>query len=456
MCVILLLLILFICTSCNESCVNRLEYISHTLELDSISVHPISHKHWRKIELRDICHNSIDSIRPKTAVLISSDYELDSLVFPPDVELCFCGGSLKGDITFNGTLLSGKVRLHGSTIHGTIENDVFEAGWLCVGNGIQDDANNINQILRVANTIHFNKGTYLLASNHSPQTTLAEKYHKAVDSHIGIYRDGISLLGEDGASFMIKDSTVAISIYSKPNDIKNSVKNVRIDGLTFRVENNGRNFFEYIHTIKLLGVNKCVISNCKFFDFWGDAISLSHYGDIPETGERTRNSHIRISNNYIDGGNHNNRNGISIINGYDVTIENNMLIETSKHNMPGSIDVEANNTAYTIDRILIKNNIISGCDGGLGSIGIVSNKNEAPANNIIIQGNLILHSSKGICLLIDSQNASGNIKIIDNQFVDCTNPLIIRGNGKCRNVVIKQADYESINIKGSVDVNSLN
>lgn len=56
-----------------------------------------------------------------------------------------------------------------------------------------------------------------------------------------------------------------------------------------------------MHTIKLIGVNGMIIKDCRFDDFWGDAICLSHYGDNPKTGERSRNQNIKLLSNSIIG-----------------------------------------------------------------------------------------------------------------------------------------------------------
>lgn len=434
--ILIILCTLSWCSSCVGSEVSRLLYQQYILDYDSVSVLPMMHKHWNFVKFGDYL-NGYSTLKSKTVLLIDEDYAFDHLSFPPDIELYFCGGRLKGDITFNNTYLSGKVKLHGSNISGSIANDLFEAGWLCYGDAKRDDAYNINQILDVCDRIHFNKGTYLLSSYHIVSKTIEEPLQNAVNSHIGIYRDNVSLLGEDGASLLVRDLGVAICVYSKPNDIKHSTRNICFDGLTFRVENDERSFNEFIHTIKLVGVNGMSINNCRFFDYWGDAICLSHYNDGPATGERTLNKHVRILNNYVDGGNHNNRNGISIISGLDVLVEGNTILETSKGNMPGAIDVEANNIAYTIKKIVIRKNIISECKGGVAAICVVSNAQEAPARGITIESNTISSSSKGICLLIESQNATENIRVLNNVFKNCATPLIFRGSGKSKNWVIK-------------------
>lgn len=451
-------LILFSITSCNGTEVPRREFVQYALISQETLTPDIKHKSWTIIEDSENCDVSKLLSQSKRVYKISHNHSFDKLVLPKGCEVYFDGGSLKGDITFDSNYLSGKVKLHESTLNGTIVNTSFEAGWICFGDGKKDDAKGINEALKVCNTIHFQKGTYLLSSLHQPLPDLAKNFHEAVNSHVGIFKSGISLIGDQGACLLSKDINRVITIYSLPNEIKRSIKNIKISGLTFRVFNNGKEFHEFVHTIKTLGVNGLSITNCEFFEFWGDAISLSHYGDTPNTGERSRNSHVIIDNNYIDGGNHNNRNGISIISGYDVIINNNTLVETSKDNMPGAIDVEANNSAYTTEKIVIQNNSIYNCKGNVGSIAIVSNKNEAPAKNIVIEGNDIQSSTNGICILIDSKNSTGRIKIRENNISNCNNPLIFRGNGESKNWEIKGNKYNNSiksKIGGNIQVTNL-
>lgn len=436
-------------TSCREAFVSRIEYQQYNWDSSSIKEVPLKNKDWKQV-------SSLDDICEKTILMVESDYSVDTLVLPPKVELHFCGGSLKGNIIFNDTYLSGSVNLHGSQISGSIKNNEFQTGWICYGDGEHDDAQSINQILAVCNNVQFNRGTYLLSSYHNPRNDLKPSHHKSVKSHIGIFRDNISFRGDEGASLLVKEPSTVICVYSLPNDIENSVNNVRVEGLTFRNENDGKDFFELLHTIKLIGAKNFSVSNCKFFDFWGDAVSMSHYGDTPDTGERTRNSKVIVKDNYIDGGNHNNRNGVSVISGEQIVIENNIFVETSRYDMPGSIDIEANNSAYTVEDIVIKNNVIQGCQGGLGAIGLVSNDQEAPAKKVIIKENVIINTERGVCFKIDSKSSTENIQVIDNEFRNCKTPLLLRGSGRSKNWIIKRNNkIKKLKFAGELEIKNL-
>lgn len=77
----------------------------------------------------------------------------DTLFLPSNSKLYFKGGSLTGSIVFNDTKLCGRVDLKGSNIVGEIRNKKFDASWLCVMDGVTDDAPAINQMIRICQEI---------------------------------------------------------------------------------------------------------------------------------------------------------------------------------------------------------------------------------------------------------------------------------------------------------------
>lgn len=358
------------------------------------------------------------------------------IVFGEDCELVFKdGGSLQADLVFNRTLLSGEVNLKGSSISGTVSNDSFNAGWLCPMDGKSDDAAAINQMIAVCDTILFPKGVYTLLSTYAPPHEM--KGRSSIKCHVGINRSHVFLRGEDGAQWYVPDVVGAVCIFTPPGEIDNSVRDITIDNLEFRVQNDGEHFHEWTHTVHCIGVDGLVIRNCFFNDFWGDAITLGHYGDTPETGERARNQNVTITGNRIQGGDHhNNRNGISVINGKNVLIEGNTILNTTKSDMPGAIDVEPNNTAYTIDNIIIRKNKISGCRGTAGGICVHANKKGGPAHNITIEGNEIGNCTSGLSFVIAADNTTSNFTVRNNVVDEDTRPFQFIGSGKSSNWTI--------------------
>lgn len=376
-------------------------------------------------ELHDILLNE------KTTYIIRFPHSFtDTLIVPPKSVLQFEGGSLEGPIFFQETNLKGDVNIKGSHICGDIVNKSFNASWLCAMDGKTDDAQSINEIIDVCERVFFPKGKYRLISHYDPSKYLGGEYRARVKTHIGINKSNVILRGEEGAEFVTNELLGTIVIFSPPYQIDNSVHDIEISNLSFRVENDGKIFHEFFHVIKVIGVNGLVIKDCRFNDYWGDAIYLSHYLDTPQTGERSCNQNIKILNNQITGGSHfNTRNGISIANGKNVVIINNTIRQTARDDMPGGLDIEPNNSAFTIDNILIEKNIFEDCRGTAGAIGIVLLRDNAPAHNIRIKNNIIRHCRAGISIVVKTDYSTDHFEITGNIVDSETPPLQFVGNG---------------------------
>lgn len=430
---ILGILMMALCISNEAEDVPNLEPIIEYSKLD-IGTAPLSIKSRKPFHVvKDKQDSDLRRLMTKAnrTYVIRYNHTVDSLIVPEGSQIYFDGGSISGKIYFANTYLSGKVRLTGAELSGKISNSCFHSGWLCYGDGVRDDANNINSMIAICDSIVFQEGTYLLISQHRPDSLIKSSLHENVKSRIGIYQSNKHLEGEGNVVFLTREANTTCSIYSKPYDITSSITNVSIRNITFKVENEGKNFYEFKHTIKTMGVNGLTIENCTFHDFWGDAICLSHFGDTPSTGERTRNSNVRLLNNVIYGGSHNNRNGISIISGEHVLVDGNKIYETSKKGMPGAIDVEPNNSAYTVDDIIISNNIINSSKGS--GICLVSPGGEAPLYNITIMGNRVSKVSYGVSVIINSNNSTANFSIYDNVFSETYKDYRFSGSGDSKN-----------------------
>lgn len=382
----------------------------------------------------------------------------DTLYMPPNCKIVFDGGGLSGPIVFNKTSLCGDVNIKGSSISGSIKNKFFNASWLCLKDGVTDDAPAINQMMMLCETIYFPKGEYRLVSKYEAMD-VEEYYRGRIHSHLGINKSNITLKGEKGACLITSEPLGLLTIYSRPYDIENSIQNIRIEGLSFKVLNDGINFHEFMLTIETMGVNGLTIKNCFFDDFWGDAICLSHYGDTPDSGERTRNQNIKIVKNTIVGGeHHSNRNGISVINGKNILIKGNIIKNTSRKDMPGAIDVEANNTAYTVENIRIENNIIEGCRGTAGGICINANGHGGPAHRILIKNNTIRRCTSGLAFVVKADGTTGEYKVIDNYVDKETLPYQFVGEGSSRNWIFSGNNFDRfirMEIPGTIKVDNL-
>lgn len=395
--------------------------------------------------IKDIDSGSLRSLFKQSSTTYVIRYKhvfQDTIIIPANCVIIFEGGHLSGPIIFNNTMLRGDVCLKGSSIRGSVKNNVFNASWICNIDGKTDDANIINEIIRVCGNIFFPKGRYCLISEYAPSGYVPDLVLPSIKTHIGINRSNVTLRGEDGTLFESVGPLGTLCVFSQPNQIHKSISNINIENIMFKVYNDGENFYEFMHTIKLIGVKGMIIRNCKFNDFWGDAICLSHYGDNPKTGERTRNQNVKILNNTIVGGDHhNNRNGISVINGKNVLIKGNTIKNTSRSDMPGGIDIEPNNSAYTIENIRIVNNILDGITGRGAAITLAVYK-AGPAHDIFITGNTIRNSNRGIRICVCTENTTNNFVIKDNYVSGDTYPYAFDGDGISKDWTISNNTFE--------------
>lgn len=397
--------------------------------------------------------------RSKRMVIIRKAYSSDKVIQVPEGRVLHFerGGSICADLVFNKTLLSGDVRLQGSHVSGSIRNTSMNAGWLCRMDGESDDAGPINEMISICDTVFFPKGTYLLKSIYSPPAAMEKR--SSIRCHVGVNRSNVSLIGEKGTVWSVPDVAGTICVFSAPGDIPNSIRNITIRNIEFKVANDGKTFHEWTHSLHCIGVNGLVIQGCRFNDFWGDAICLGHYGDTPETGELARNSNIKIVDNVITGGDHhNNRNGISVINGENVIIRENVIMNTTRADMPGAIDVEPNNSANTIKNISILNNKIEGCSGTAGGICIHANRRGGPAHGIEIIGNTIKSSTSGLSFVVLSDDTSSDFTVKNNVVEADTRPMQFIGSGKSSNWHFSGNVFKrnaKVNVGGSIKVKGI-
>lgn len=400
--------------------------------------------------------------RTNTSYIIKYSHNISgkAITIPEGCKIIFKGGRItNGTIHLKNTSLEGTVKLTGCLLKGKLKNNYLRAAWICHKDGKKDDAKLINAAIDVCQHIIFDKGTYSLSSTYKAPGNDRTIVEATKDNHIGINQSNVTLEGEKGAILLTKEEGKGIiCIYSKPNDIKNSIKNITVKNITFQTKKKNTIFHEQAHCIKVVGVNGLVISGCTINNFYGDAICLGHFGDTPQTGERARNMNVIIKNNLIDGKDHNNRNGISIINGQDVKIENNVIRRTSAKNMPGAIDIEPNNSAYTINNIYITNNHITECNGGVGAIAIVANAKGGPAHNVFISGNHIEKSRRGFFFQVKSNNTTSNIQVENNYVDKNTDPYIFDGEGTSHSWIFRGNTFQKTTrnkIGGKINISDL-
>lgn len=241
-----------------------------------------------------------------------------------------------------------------------------------VGNGVTDDSAAIQLAVNANDAVYFPAGTYRV---NSPIT---------LKSNNMVFGDGAS-----SVIYYTGSATSQGALYANSGSSSSYVENLVVQNLKVLGDVASAGFSEFVHLISFSGVRNCLIDNCEIVGFRGDGIYIGS-GDVG--GQERHNIDVTISNCYIDGVNNDNRNGVSVIDGTSVTIENNYFTRCTRSNMPGAIDIEPDDNIYhVIQNISIRNNRIFDCRGGVAAITIFLPIQTwtTPPNGFLVEGNYI-------------------------------------------------------------------
>lgn len=193
-------------------------------------------------------------------------------------------------------------------------------------NGVNDDTLAIQRAVNASESVFFPAGTYRITSAVSvPSNRL--------------------LFGEGLASVIRYEGTTASvgAFYCDSGSAVSYVDGVTICDLKFVGQVVALGFNEFIHLLSLNGVRNCVVERCWFEGFRGDGVYIgSGLNDAltPNPLTERHNVNVTVQNCYFDGINKDNRNGVSVIDGLGITIQDNFFTRTSRTSMPGPIDIE--------------------------------------------------------------------------------------------------------------------
>jgi hypothetical protein len=220
-----------------------------------------------------------------------------------------------------------------------------------VGDGVTDDSAAIQLAVNANDAVFIPAGTYKVG------TPISLKSNNTI-------------FGEGASSIISYTGTNASqgALYINSGGASTFVSNVTVQDLKVVGQVTTLGFNEFIHNISFSGVQNCVIERCFVEGFRGDGIYIGS-GDVG--GQERHNINVTIRDCYIDGINKDNRNGISVIDGNGINIDNNYITRTTRSTMPGAIDIEPDSNAYHIIRdISIRNNKVFDCNNGVAAIGV--------------------------------------------------------------------------------------
>lgn len=179
------------------------------------------------------------------------------------------------------------------------------------GDGIHDDTTPINTALSYPGTVEFTADTYLF----NAITTLIVKSNTVIEGNNAL----LKIITNDQGNY----TGLALT------DVDNvHIKNLIIEG--DKLTHTGT-VGEWGHGISLMDADDITIENVTVKTCWGDGIYIGGYND---------SSHrVYINNVTADA---NRRNGISIVKGIDITVENSSFTNTSGTAPQAGIAVESN------------------------------------------------------------------------------------------------------------------
>jgi pectate lyase len=190
-----------------------------------------------------------------------------------------------------------------------------------------------------------------------------------------------------------------------------NLKNIEFKNLSFQMPvtphdaAGGGIWFQEQLTLFIDSVENCLIENCQFIRWSGDSIMLGAIlVDLASPFAAGIVKNVHITECLFDGVDKDNRNSISILDGVQIEIDNNIFLNCSRTDMPGAIDVEPENIASVLENISIHNNKFTNIGGGVAAVGFALGTNlTTPAKEFSVH---------------------------NNQFKDCTSSTIFTTNGK--------------------------
>lgn len=271
---------------------------------------------------------------------------------------------------------------------------------------------------------------------------------------------GANLFGDGiGRTIVRKPYRSATFIFfcnSNSADPGRNLSDIRLADMTLEDDVVQRGFAEDHHLMHLNGVTRLIIERVGFHGFRGDGL---HLGSGHILGMERHNRDITVRGCVFDGINSNNRNGISIIDGEGVIIEDCQFLNCSRPGyqhplprshptwksdpfdirtgipMPGAIDCEPNADAFAIIRnVRIERCRFSG--GGGAAVALLlrpNNRLKTPHANFTIKECMLVNQRVGFMFFgyVDRDAieypVDYGVLYENNRLRECDKPFIING-----------------------------
>jgi|GEM_PF-1369416 hypothetical protein len=171
---------------------------------------------------------------------------------------------------------------------------------------------------------------------------------------------------------------------------RNPVRNVRFADMTLRDWSDRLPMAEHHDLLTFNGVENGRVERVRFIGFRGDGLYIGG-GDIRNEIVR-HNLDITVRDCVFDGLNRRNRNGLTVIDGVRVLIENNTFTNCTSDVSPAAIDIEPNKNPYHhLQDITVRGNTFRN-NGGTAimvDVAIPQYEKDLPVKRITIENNKI-------------------------------------------------------------------
>lgn len=180
----------------------------------------------------------------------------------------------------------------------------------------------------------------------------------------------IEWIGNDWTSeLLVKPGYYGISVNAGTGGTTNPDDNARncvFRGFRLRGQVETAGFSQPIHLLNLNAVSALTIQDLSLMGAQGDHIYL---GSSNVGGVERHNEDVTIDRLFVDGINKNQRNGVSVVDCNRLKITNSRFKRVTRSDMPGAIDIEPNNHAFSVVKnITIEDVFVDDC-GGISAVG---------------------------------------------------------------------------------------